>query len=32
MEDFKAVGFLEISELTKRIGYENQGLRALAAL
>ena len=32
MEDFKAAGFLEISELTKRIGYENRGLRALAAL
>ncbi len=32
MEDFKAAGFLEISERTRRLGYENRGLRALAAL
>lgn len=30
--DFEARGFFEISELTIKLGYENRGLRALAAL
>lgn len=30
--DFEAQGFFEISEFTTQIGYENRGLRALAAL
>jgi ribonuclease D len=30
--EFEAQGFFEISELTAKIGYENKGLRALAAL
>jgi ribonuclease D len=30
--EFEAQGFFEISELTAKIGYENRGLRALAAI
>jgi ribonuclease D len=32
MEDFQPAGFFEIAELTKKLGYENRGLRALSAL
>lgn len=32
MEDFRPAGFVEVSELTRQLGYENRGLRALAAL
>ncbi len=32
MEDFTPDGFLEIAEITAKLGYENRGLRALAAL
>lgn len=32
MEDFEPAGFIEIAELTRKLGYENRGLRALAAL
>lgn len=31
-EEFNAHGFLEVGELTVKLGYENRGLRALAAL
>ncbi|NCG08595.1 MAG: 3'-5' exonuclease domain-containing protein 2 [Verrucomicrobia bacterium] len=31
-KDFDADGFFEIGELTAKLGYENRGLRALAAL
>ena len=32
MENFTPAGFLEIAEITVKLGYENRGLRALAAL
>lgn len=32
MQDFKPAGFIEIADITKKLGYENRGLRALAAL
>lgn len=32
MEDFTPAGFVEIAEITVKLGYENRGLRALAAL
>lgn len=32
MEDFQSAGFVEITETTKQLGYENRGLRALAGL
>ena len=32
MEPFKPAGFVEIADLTVKLGYENRGLRALAAL
>lgn len=32
MQDFKPGGFIEIADITKKLGYENRGLRALAAL
>ena len=32
MEDFVPQGFVEITELTQKLGYSNKGLRALAAL
>lgn len=32
MEDFEPGGFFEIAGLTRKLGYENRGLRALAAL
>ncbi|MGJ8640007.1 MAG: 3'-5' exonuclease [Opitutaceae bacterium] len=32
MEEFEPQGFLEITELTSRLGYKNKGLRALAGL
>ncbi|MDP4611862.1 MAG: 3'-5' exonuclease domain-containing protein 2 [Opitutales bacterium] len=32
MEDFEPAGFYEIAELTRKLGYENRGLRALAGL
>lgn len=32
MADFQSAGFVEITETTKQLGYENQGLRALAGL
>ena len=32
MEAFNAAGFVEVSELTAQLGYQNKGLRPLAAL
>ncbi|MGC6455387.1 MAG: 3'-5' exonuclease [Coraliomargaritaceae bacterium] len=32
MEEFRPAGFIEVADLTKKLGYENRGLRALAAL
>lgn len=32
MQDFNPAGFIEIAELTKKLGYDNRGLRALAGL
>ena len=32
MEDFKPGGFVEIADITVKLGYENRGLRALAGL
>ena len=32
MEDFAPGGFVEIANITVRLGYENRGLRALAGL
>jgi len=32
MEDFQAGGFVEIADITLKLGYENSGLRALAGL
>ena len=32
MQDFQPGGFIEIADLTKKLGYENRGLRALAGL
>lgn len=32
MEDFEPAGFVEIADITLKLGYENRGLRALAAL
>lgn len=32
MEDFTPAGFVEIADMTVKLGYENRGLRALAAL
>ena len=32
MEDFTPNGFIEIADITVRLGYENRGLRALAGL
>jgi ribonuclease D len=32
MEDFQAGGFVEIADITLKLGYENRGLRALAGL
>jgi ribonuclease D len=32
MEDFQPAGFVEIADLTLKLGYENRGLRALAGL
>lgn len=32
MEDFQPGGFIEIAEITLKLGYENRGLRALAGL
>ena len=32
MEDFHSSGFVEITDITRQLGYENRGLRALAGL
>ena len=32
MEAFKPAGFVEVTKITKKLGYENRGLRALAGL
>ena len=32
MQEFEPGGFVEITEITKKLGYENHGLRALAGL
>jgi ribonuclease D len=32
MEDFSPTGFVEIADITVKLGYENRGLRPLAAL
>lgn len=32
MEDFTPAGFIEVADITVKIGYENRGLRALAGL
>jgi ribonuclease D len=32
MEDFNPAGFVEIADITVKLGYENRGLRALAGL
>jgi ribonuclease D len=32
MEDFQPGGFVEIADITLKLGYENRGLRALAGL
>lgn len=32
MEDFQPGGFVEIADITVKLGYENRGLRALAGL
>lgn len=32
MEDFAPAGFVEIADITVKLGYENRGLRALAAM
>ncbi|MFU8847580.1 MAG: 3'-5' exonuclease [Opitutales bacterium] len=32
VQDFKPAGFIEIADLTKKLGYENRGLRALTGL
>jgi len=32
MEDFTPSGFIEIADITVKLGYENRGLRALAGL
>lgn len=32
MEDFTPKGFIEIADITAKLGYENRGLRALAGL
>jgi len=32
MQDFEPAGFVEIAEITVKLGYENRGLRALAGL
>ena len=32
MEDFNSSGFVEITDITRQLGYENRGLRALAGL
>ena len=32
MEDFTPSGFVEITDITVKLGYENRGLRALAGL
>lgn len=32
MEDFKSGGFVEIADITLKLGYENRGLRALSGL
>jgi ribonuclease D len=32
MEDFQPGGFIEIADITLKLGYENRGLRALAGL
>jgi ribonuclease D len=32
MEDFRPAGFIEIADITLKLGYENRGLRALAGL
>jgi ribonuclease D len=32
INEFRPGGFVEITEITKKLGYENRGLRALAAL
>jgi ribonuclease D len=32
MEDFDPAGFIEIADITLKLGYENRGLRALAGL
>ncbi|MFP4165662.1 MAG: 3'-5' exonuclease [Opitutales bacterium] len=32
MEDFQPAGFVEIADLTTKLGYENRGLRPLAAI
>ena len=32
MEDFQPAGFVEIADITVKLGYENRGLRALAGL
>ena len=32
MEDFTPDGFIEVTELTTKLGYVNKGLRPLAAL
>ena len=32
MEDFTPSGFVEIADITVKLGYENRGLRALAGL
>lgn len=32
MEDFEPAGFTEIADITQKLGYENRGLRPLAAL
>ena len=32
MEDFEPSGFVEITDITRKLGYKNRGLRALAGL
>lgn len=32
MEDFEPAGFIEITDITRKLGYDNRGLRALAGL
>ena len=32
MEEFTPAGFVEVADITQKLGYENRGLRALAGL